>query len=414
MKKISDFTPQKRNANKHTPYGLRLLEKSLREDGFIDAQTAAADGEIISGSARLEKAVEVFTDEDGQEVEPIIVHSDGKRPVIVIRDDIPNAEHPRARRLSVAANKIAQVDFDPDWALLKEWGGEDEQIKKLFSDDEWREGTGDEAPQVDAEPQIDRAAELAEKWHTATGQLWKLGNHRLLIGDCTVRENVERLMGGERADIMVTDPPYGVEYDPSWRESQATKGFGAKLQATGKVENDDICDWREAFSLFEGDVAYVWHAGLRARQAIESLESCNFVLRAQIIWAKPSLTFSRGAYHFQHEPCYYVVRKGRTANWIGDRKQTTLWEIKGMNPAGNGGEEKTSHGTQKPLECMERPIKNHSGDVYEPFAGSGTTIIAAHNLNRRCYAMEISEKYGAVILERFYTATGITPELVTE
>lgn len=140
MKKISDFTPQKRNANKHTPYGLRLLEKSLREDGFIDAQTAAADGEIISGSARLEKAVEVFTDEDGQEVEPIIVHSDGKRPVIVIRDDIPNAEHPRARRLSVAANKIAQVDFDPDWALLKEWGGEDEQIKKLFSDDEWREG----------------------------------------------------------------------------------------------------------------------------------------------------------------------------------------------------------------------------------------------------------------------------------
>lgn len=147
MKKISDFTPQKRNANKHTSYGLRLLEKSLREDGFIDAQTAAADGEIISGSARLEKAVEVFTDEDGQEVEPIIVHSDGKRPVIVIRDDIPNAEHPRARRLSVAANKIAQVDFDPDWALLKEWGGEDEQIKKLFSDSEWTAGAKDEIPQ---------------------------------------------------------------------------------------------------------------------------------------------------------------------------------------------------------------------------------------------------------------------------
>lgn len=139
--KITDFTPQKKNVNKHTAYGLRLLEKSIQGDGFVDAQTAAADGEIISGSARLELAAEKFAD-----AEPIIVHSDGTRPVIVIRDDIPNADHARARRLSVAANKIAQVDFDPDFALLKEWAGEDEQIKKLFSDDEWREGTN-EAPQ---------------------------------------------------------------------------------------------------------------------------------------------------------------------------------------------------------------------------------------------------------------------------
>ena len=175
IEKLSDLKTQSRNANKHTVYGLRLLEKSLREDGFIDAQTAAADGEIISGSARLEKAVEIFTDKQGEEVEPIIVHSDGSRPVIVIRDDIPNAESARARRLSVAANKIAQVDFDPDWALLKEWGGEDEQIKKLFSDDEWREGTGEEPATVDAEPQIDRAAELQVKWGTKLGDLWGMG-----------------------------------------------------------------------------------------------------------------------------------------------------------------------------------------------------------------------------------------------
>ena len=130
-----NFVPQKFNVNKHTAYGLRLLEKSIQQDGWLDGQTAAADGEIISGSARIELAGEKFAD-----VEPIIVHSDGTRPVIVVRDDIPNANSPRARRLSVAANKIAQVDFDPDWALLKEWGGEDDQIKKLFSDDEWREG----------------------------------------------------------------------------------------------------------------------------------------------------------------------------------------------------------------------------------------------------------------------------------
>jgi len=136
--RMTNFVPQKRNVNKHTSYGLRLLEKSVQGDGWLDAQTAAADGEIISGSARIELAAEKFAD-----VEPIIVHSDGSRPVIVIRDDIPNAEHPRARRLSVAANRIQAVDFDPDWALLAEWGGEDEQIKKLFSDSEWVNGTGD-------------------------------------------------------------------------------------------------------------------------------------------------------------------------------------------------------------------------------------------------------------------------------
>lgn len=136
--KITELRPQRKNANKHTPYGLRLLEKSVQNDGWLDAQTAAADGEIISGSARLELAAEKFAD-----VEPIIVDSDGTRPVIIRRTDIPNADTARARRLSVAANKIAQVDFDPDWALLKEWGGEDEQIKKLFSDSEWVNGTGD-------------------------------------------------------------------------------------------------------------------------------------------------------------------------------------------------------------------------------------------------------------------------------
>ena len=235
MTKITDFQPQKKNANKHTSYGLRLLEKSVQQDGFIDAQTAAADGEIISGSARLELAAEKFAD-----VEPIIVDSDGTRPVIIRRTDIPNAETARARRLSVAANKIAQVDFDPDFAILKEWAGEDEQIKKLFSDDEWREGTGEEAPQVDAEPQIDRAAELQERWRTASGQLWKLGDHRLLIGDCTVRENVERLMGGERADIVFTDPPYGIEYDNTERwEGLKKQSAGAAISRGAMIEGDD-------------------------------------------------------------------------------------------------------------------------------------------------------------------------------
>ena len=391
-KKISDFTPQKRNANKHTPYGLRLLEKSLREDGFIDAQTAAADGEIISGSARLEKAVEVFTDEDGQEVEPIIVHSDGKRPVIVIRDDIPNAEHPRARRLSVAANKIAQVDFDPDWALLKEWGGEDEQIKKLFSDDEWREGTGEEKPQVDAEPQIDRAAELQEKWQTASGQLWQLGKHRLLIGDCTVRENVERLMGGERADMVFNDPPYGMRLDTDY---SGIMDRGKKYEAVIGDDSDwdysrtDFFDCQEQFywgadyyrnTLPTGGSWFVWDKQISDHDGLSHTGSLF-----ELCWSK--------AEHKRE------IIKAPYFRFYGMDTKTRL------------------HPTQKPEKLYSWFIDKFSKEsmiIVDLFAGSGTTIIAAHNLNRRCYAMEISEKYGAVILERFYTATGITPELVTE
>jgi hypothetical protein len=125
-----------------------------------------------------------------------------------VRDDIANAETARARRLSVAANKIAHVDFDPDFGVLSEWAAEDKGVRELFSEKEWTEGTGEVIEPTDAEAQIDRAAELQAIWKTETGQLWQLGKHRLLIGDCTVRENVERLMGGERAELLFTSPPY--------------------------------------------------------------------------------------------------------------------------------------------------------------------------------------------------------------
>lgn len=142
-KKLTDFIPQKQNPNRHNTFGMRLLEKSLQTDGWIGAQTAAADGEIIAGSARQEIAAEKFIDENGEAVEPIVIHTSGDRPVIIVRDDIPNAETARARRLSTAENAIANANYNPDFELLKSWAGEDEQIKKMFSDDEWREGTGE-------------------------------------------------------------------------------------------------------------------------------------------------------------------------------------------------------------------------------------------------------------------------------
>jgi DNA modification methylase len=197
---------------------------------------------------------------------------------------------------------------------------------------------------------------------------------------------------------MVTDPPYGVEYDPAWRNRA---GLSA-TRRTGKVENDDRADWREAWALFPGEVAYVWHGALHAAAVSESLEACGFGIRAQIVWAKDRLVLGRGHYHWQHEPCWYAV-KG-TGHWSGDRKQTTLWPI-----ASKGQDAETAHGTQKPVECMRRPIENNSSPgqaVYEPFCGSGTTIIAAEMGGRACHAIELSPAYVDVAIKRWQDFTG--------
>ena len=231
---------------------------------------------------------------------------------------------------------------------------------------------------------------------TRPGDLWLLGKHRLLCGDATTANDVERLLDGARPHLMVTDPPYGVEYDPTWRNEAGVSA----TKRTGKVNNDDRADWRDAWALFPGDVAYVWHSGVRSRTVAESLEACGFNIRAQIVWAKPRLVLGRGDYHWQHEPCFYAVRKGATGHWQGARDQATLWAI----GTADDEDEATVHGTQKPVECMRRAIINNSarGDaVYEPFAGSGSTLIAAESVGRVCLAMEIDPRYCDVVIGRW-------------
>jgi len=211
---------------------------------------------------------------------------------------------------------------------------------------------------------------------TVAGDVWLLGKHRLVCGDCTEPEVVEACVNGVTPHLMVTDPPYGVAYDPAWR---ARAGVNLNKRKLGKVGNDDRADWREAWALFPGDVAYVWHAGRFASVAADSLEACGFALRAQIIWGKDRFALSRGDYHWQHEPCWYAVRNGAKGHWSGGRSQSTLWSIPARDDSGHG------HGTQKPVECMKRPIENNSSPgqaVYDPFLGSGTTIIAAEMTGR--------------------------------
>jgi DNA modification methylase len=268
---------------------------------------------------------------------------------------------------------------------------------------------------------------LREKWGVEYGDLWQMGPHRILCGDSTKKEDVDRLLDGATPNLMVTDPPYGVEYDPTWRESLG------KVRGTGKVSNDDNAKlttwssskplgtrllpyaalkqrvrsaWAEAWKLFSGNVAYVWHADRFSKTVCQSLEDVGFEPTYLLIWNKNRAPIGRGHYHHKHEPCWFVKRKRATADWIGGRKQNTVWDID-LPSRGND----TSHGTQKPLECMARPIRNHKGDVYDPFVGSGTTLVAAHNEGRTCYAMEIDPAYVAVCIERM-AQLGYDPDKV--
>ena len=320
----------------------------------------------------------------------------GLREVPVIR--LGHLTDAQARAFRLADNRIAlNAGWDEEMlsAELERLKEDDVALDLLgFAEDEL-DRLLDGLDAGGASEKEDEVPTLPTQAVTRPGDLWLLGQHRLLCGDATVATDVERVLDGARPYLMVTDPPYGVDYDPNWRNES---GVSATAR-TGKVSNDDRADWREAWSLFPGEVAYVWHSGIHARTVAESLDACGFLIRAQIVWAKPRLVLGRGDYHWQHEPCFYAVRKGATGHWQGARDQTTLWTI-----ATGENDEATEHGTQKPVECMRRPIVNNSakGDrVYEPFAGSGSTLIAADSVGRVCLALEIDPRYCDVIIERW-------------
>ena len=255
-------------------------------------------------------------------------------------------------------------------------------------------------------PGDDDEVNRIDKPMSQAGDVWVLGDHRLLCGSSTEEANYVLACGGLKPFLMMTDPPYGVKFDTAWR---ANAGLAIVENIRGKIRNDDRADWRDAYVLFRGDVAYLWHAGIYSGIVDNDMRACQFETRAQIIWKKPVAPISRGAYHWGHEPCLYFVRKGATAKWCGDRKQSTVWEMASPGTKQDQGEDETEHGSQKPLEAMLRPILNHGqpGDVvYDPFVGSGTTIIAAERANRRCVAIELDPGYVDAIVQRWEKATG--------
>ena len=310
--------------------------------------------------------------------------------------------------------KLAVVEADNRFAELSAWN-EQLRIENLQQLQAW--GFPLELTGWAAEPLADflhkgtvypkdpeEAPPVPHKPVSRRGDVWVLGTlHRLLCGDATSESDVAKCLAGKKPHLMVTDPPYGVEYDADWRNQRVrSDGAPSDGRAIGKVSNDGVSDWRTAWKLFDGDVVYCWSADLRSSSVTASLEASDFHLRAQIIWTKSRFVISRGDYHFQHEPCWYAVRKGKKSNWCGDRSQTTVWPI-------NHIRSETGHSTQKPIECMKRPIENNScsGDaVYDPFVGSGTTIIACEMTRRRALAIEVEPGYVDVAVQRWQEFTG--------
>ena len=397
MVDVTDLKPNPRNPNQHGDIQVALLAKNIRALGWRHPIIVSnRSGLIVAGHARLAAAQML-----------------GCSTVPVDHQDFDTAADEMA--YLIADNRIAEL-AEIDNAMIKDLlqeldTGEIDTDLTGFTPDALEELMLQEHQEedVDAEPQVDRAEELAKEWGVERGQLWGLGDHSLLCGDATAKDDVAKLLRGAEPMLMVTDPPYGVEYDANWRnEADRANGKPYGACAVGKVVNDDRADWSEAYALFPGHVAYVWHpAGATQKVFQNSLESEGFDIRMTMIWAKNQFPIGRGHYHVKHEPCFYAVRKGGNGHWGGDRKQTTLWQIDKPHKS------ETGHSTQKPVECMARPIRNHKcSEVYEPFSGSGTTIIACEQLGRTCYAIEISPGYVAVALQRYLDATGKRPELI--
>lgn len=402
----------KRNAKKHPPEQIQLLAQILKKHGFDQPIVVDTKGVIIKGHGRwlAARALNMVT-------VPVIVR------------DLPPAAAAEAR---IADNRVAEFGWDFDQLVADVVGnlpqGFDaditgwslEQLGLAVDPDTGEiEQTGEVAPEAPVAAPIveDEPPPPPKKAKSKLGQLWQLGDHRLMCGDSTRAELYAALMstdeGPAQPFMMVTDPPYGVEYDPTARP----KGSGdGKVHSTGKVLNDDRADWLAAYQLFTGAVAYVWHASLFSNVVFQNLVDAGFDIRSNIIWAKQQLVFGRAHYHWQHEPAWYAVRKGAQANWTGDRKQTTLWQI--ANKISSKGEDmNTVHGTQKPVECMARPMMNHGekGDlIYDPFLGSGTTIVAAEQMGRRCFGFELSPNYVDTIIERWEKFTGGKAKLLTQ
>ena len=310
---VAKLVPYARNARTHSPEQVDQIAASIREWGWTVPVLLDEQDGIIAGHGRVLAAKKL-----GLADVPCMVArgwSEAQRRAYILADNklTLNAEWD-SELLKIELGDLQGLNFD-----LALTGFSLGELGDIMADRTAGLTDPDEAPEPPAEPA------------TVLGDVWLLGKHRLVCGDSTTVESVDKALNGVKPHLMVTDPPYGVDYDPNWRNEAARNGATAGRKrgviggrAIGVVINDELGDWRAAWALFPGDVVYAWHSAVHAVEVAEGLQSAGFAPRAQIIWAKNNIVIGRGDYHWQHEPCWYAVRKGKTGHWAGDRKQTTL------------------------------------------------------------------------------------------
>lgn len=378
---ISQLVPYVNNARTHSDAQVKKLRASLREFGFINPVIIDSEYNVIAGHGRI-----LAAKEEGIEKVPCVfvdyLTPAQKKAYILADNRMAMDAGWDEELLRVEIEALQAESFDVDLT-----GFDEKDIAELFT------GEDDGAQDDD----FDVNEELQRPPVTKSGDVWLLGHHRLICGDSTKAETYEVLMDGKKANLVVTDPPYNVNYEGS----------------AGKIQNDSMNE--EAFEKFLFDAytqmnaamaedasIYVFHSDSHGLAFRKAFEDAGFYLSGCCIWKKQSLVLGRSPYQWQHEPCLYGWKKKGKHQWYSDRKQTTIWEFD--KPKKNG-----DHPTMKPIPLIAYPIRNSSMSnciVLDPFGGSGSTLIACEQLGRICHTIELDEKYCDVIVKRYIEQVG--------
>ncbi len=378
---IGKLVPYQNNSRTHTPEQIMKIRSSLREFGFINPVIIDRDLGVIAGHGRLAAA----KDEGYTQVPCVFADelTDAQKKAYIIADNrLAQDAGWDEEMLKVEMEALQGMDFD-----LALTGFDEKELLSLFGPDE-----GDAK-----DDEFDVDAELEKPTFSKSGDVWILGRHRLVCGDSTDESVINTLMDGKQANLVVTDPPYNVNYEGS----------------AGKIKNDNMASDKfyqfllDAFSCMEKVMAndasiYVFHADTEGLNFRKAFQDAGFYLSGCCIWEKPSLVLGRSPYQWQHEPVLYGWKKSGKHQWYSGRSDTTIWKFE--KPKKNA-----EHPTMKPIPLLAYPIKNSSmtnSIVLDPFGGSGSTLIACEQTGRICDTCELDEKYCDVIVNRYIEQKG--------
>lgn len=388
---VSKLIPYVNNARTHSAEQVTKLRSSLREFGFINPVIIDRDYGIIAGHGRVLAAKE----EQMTEVPCVFADflSEAQKKAYILADNrFAQDAGWDEELLRIEIESLQGADFDVSLT-----GFEEQEIADLFAGEEENTAKNDD---------FDLSAALEKATFVERGDLWTVGRHRLLCGDATNPEDVAKLMEGKKANLIVTDPPYGVSFKSS---------DGLTIQNDSMKNEEFYTFLLSAFQcmtehLESGGSAYVFHADTEGLNFRKAFIDAGFHLAGVCIWVKNSLVLGRSDYQWQHEPVLFGWKKGGKHSWYSDRSQTTIWNYD--KPKRN-----KNHPTSKPLDLLGYPVCNSSQEnaiVLDTFGGSGSTLMACEQLNRICCMMELDEKYASVILRRYVEDTGNTEDVFVE